>query len=184
MNISDIISTPERVKILDYILEDPTRRISVTGVARELNLSKGLVSQYLHMLRESNISVKVEDKRFHINAENPSVRALKILLNLNKLNIDKIQKIKGLKGIGMYGSWAKGTNTKESDVDIWIKVKKHPSEEKIAKASAELGKRIGYDVRILVLSPERIERLKKEDPIFYHSLVFGSISLWGEELET
>jgi hypothetical protein len=49
---------------------------------------------------------------------------------------------------------------------------------------AELTKELGREVNILVLDFERVKRLKEEDPIFYCSLVFGSFTLWGENIET
>jgi hypothetical protein len=47
--------------------------------------------------------------------------------------------------------------------------------------AAELKKKLGKVQ--MVLQPERIENMRKDDPIFYHSLVFGSIVLLGEGLE-
>ncbi|MBS7643816.1 nucleotidyltransferase domain-containing protein [Candidatus Bathyarchaeota archaeon] len=81
------------------------------------------------------------------------------------------------------GSWAKGTNDEESDVDLWIKVRNHVDEVKIARIMAELTKELGREVNILVLDSERVKGLKEEDPIFYYSLVFGSFTLWGENVE-
>lgn len=54
---------------------------------------------------------------------------------------------------------------------------------KVARISNEIRRVLGRNVQILVLTPERIERLKKEDPIFYYSLVFGSIILFGDGIE-
>lgn len=109
-----------------------------------------------------------------------------IFFNIKKL-VDKnvIRRLKKLEaiGCGIYGSCANGTNHEESDIDIWIKVDKHPGEAKVATVSNEIRKLLGRNVQILVLTPERIERLKKEDPIFYYSLVFGSIRLYGEGIE-
>jgi len=109
---------------------------------------------------------------------------LKSFFNIKKLT-DKniIKKLKDAKASGVYGSWANGTNYEDSDLDIWIKVEKHPGEMKVARISSEIRRVLGRNVQILVLTPERIERLKKEDPIFYYSLVFGSIILFDDGIE-
>jgi len=101
---------------------------------------------------------------------------------VDKNVIRRLKKLEAI-GCGIYGSCANGTNHEESDIDIWIKVDKHPGEAKVATVSNEIRKLLGRNVQILVLTPERIERLKKEDPIFYYSLVFGSIRLYGEGIE-
>lgn len=52
----------------------------------------------------------------------------------------------------------------------------------LAKLSNELN-RYYKNLNPLFLTKEKIEMLKKEDSLFYHSLIFGSINLYGEELE-
>jgi len=94
-----------------------------------------------------------------------------------------LKKIPGLLGAGVYGSWANGTNKEDSDVDVWVKIKERVGEELVAGVSRQLNKKMKSKVELLILDPEKIEVLKKEDPIFYYSLVFGSIVLHGEALE-
>ena len=128
----------------------------MSETARKLNLSKGLVSKYFDIL--------VNEKMLKV------------------LSIPQIFfKYKFVKAVGLYGSSAKGTNTKESDIDLWIKIEKTKDEE-IAKLNSELSNKI-ESVALLVLTDEKINELKKSDLTFYHSLYFGSIILYGEENE-
>lgn len=177
MNINQIFSTPERERILTEALY--VEEVSVSEVARRLGLSKGLVSQYFGALAKEEIFNRI-GKKFSVNQRSPKVIALKILINMKWLSeISSI--LKEMKGsIGLYGSWADGTNTKESDVDIWVKDKL--SEEKIAELKGKMSRKMGRNVEILLLDEDRLGRIKKEDPLFYHSLVFGSIILKGEGL--
>lgn len=180
MNLNKIFSTEKRYRLISHILDDPEQDLSVEDLSKGLKLSKGFVSQYLRVLKENRILKN--DKKYRVNLENPLTKGLKILLNLEKIEVKKFKKIPGLLGVGLYGSWANGTNKKDSDVDFWIKVKKHPPEEVLARVAAELRKKLGR-VQILVLHPRRINQMSENDPIFYHSLVFGSIVLWGESIE-
>jgi predicted nucleotidyltransferase len=100
-----------------------------------------------------------------------------------ELDVSPLKRIPGLLGIGLYGSWANGTNREDSDIDIWVKVKKRVGEEIIARASGQLKRKTRHKAQVMVLDPEKIEQLKKEDPIFYYSLVYGSVVLYGESLE-
>lgn len=176
-----ILPSKDKERIIEFVIDNPTGEIKVRKLAKLLKISPAHVSRTLKILEKHDI---VRNNK--VDLSNPYVRALKIFFNVKKL-VDKnvILKLKRLKvlGAGIYGSWANGTNHEDSDVDIWIKVNKHPGEVKVAKTSNKIRKSLGKNVQILVLTPERIERLKKEDPIFYYSLVFGSIILYGEAIE-
>jgi predicted nucleotidyltransferase len=171
----------EKEKIIEFIVDNPTKRIRVRELAKQLGLSPAHISKTLKILVAHNML-----KNNKADLSNPYVKALKIFFNVNKI-VEKnvVKKLKELEalGAGVYGSWSNGTNYEDSDLDIWIKVEKRLEEMKVASVSNKIRKVIGKNVQILVLTKERIERLKREDPIFYYSLVFGSIILYGETIE-
>lgn len=86
------------------------------------------------------------------------------------------------KGIGIYGSWAQGPNTLESDFDLWVKVESYPSKQDLAILHKDLKSKINAEINILVLTPEKIGMLKKTDPHFYSSLIRTSMPLRGEPI--
>jgi predicted nucleotidyltransferase len=87
------------------------------------------------------------------------------------------------RGLGLYGSWARGTNHQDSDLDVWIKADSLPPESELARLQRDLSLQAGSEVNLLVLTPEKLERLKRDDPPFYNSLVTNSVTLKGEPLE-
>jgi len=171
----------ERERIIEYVLSNPTEKIKVRELAKHLKLSPAHVSRTLRILAKNDFF-----KEDVVDMSNPYVHALKVLFNLKKLKekniIKMLKKIEAL-GAGVYGSWSNGSNNEDSDLDVWIKVRKHPGERKVAAVSNDVRKILGRNVQILILTPERIDRLKKEDPIFYYSLIFGSMTLYGEAVE-
>ncbi len=171
----------DKERILEYILNNPTKKVGVRELARILHLSPAHVSRTLKDFYANNsLSDDIVD------LANPLVRSLKVFFNIKVIqekNIVKKLRPAKISGAGIYGSWASGTNYEDSDLDVWIKVKKHPGEMKVASISGGLRKALERKVQILVLTPERIKRLKNSDPIFYYSLVYGSINLWGETVE-
>ena len=110
-------------------------------------------------------------------ADSPLVKAVKILLNVKNIDTGIFSKYPFVTAAGLYGSCARGENTENSDVDLWLRVK-DVEETKIASLTSEINRKI-KNAKILLLSDKRLEKIRKEDTMFYHSLTFGSIILYG-----
>lgn len=172
----NIFSTKERIKILKAVIfsEQP---ISVNVVAARLKISKGLVSKYLDVLLNEGIAKKSNGK--YLIVDSSITKGSKILLNIADIDAGIFKKFEFVEAVGLYGSCAKGENTDDSDVDLWIKIK-DVSDEKAASLTAVINKKI-KNVKPLFLTTKKIEKMKKDDELFYHSLSFGSIVLYGEK---
>jgi len=174
--MKNIFSTKERIKILQEIIFK-TDRISVNNIANQLRLSKGLISKYFNILVKERILKKVHSKFSVVNS--PLAKGIRILLNIKNIEIKIFKKYSFIESVGLYGSCAKGENAEDSDVDLWVKVG-NTGEEELASLTSELDQKI-ENVKVLFLTDQKIEKIKKEDAMFYHSLVFGSIILYGDK---
>src|SRR4030042_3924722 len=119
MNLHNILSTPQRIRILESIIYS-NNSVSVNKTAKETRLSKGLVSKFFNILSVEKI-LRGQKTGF-IVLDNLFVKSLKILLNISIFNASFFRKYSFIKGVGLYGSCAKGTNNEESDIDLWLKV--------------------------------------------------------------
>lgn len=178
MNISNVFSTQQRVKILQRIILSQDA-LSVNRIADELNVSKALVSKYFDILVKEKVLKRHKSKYVVLN--NISTKAIKILLNLRQFDLRLFRKHNFIRAVGMYGSCAKGTNDEASDIDLWIVVDDVQDTE-LAKVANELSTRY-KNVKALFLNDKKIQEIKKKDQLFYHSLYFGSIILYGKEDE-
>lgn len=175
-----LLSSDERIRLLKKILNMAERNLYVRELARDVGVSAGFVSKYMGKLKESGIT---EEGR--ISLVNPKVRVLKIFLNINEMIDEDVvgiikNHIKGVRGIGIYGSWADGTNLEGSDLDIWVLVgKKAPDPVDSANAVAEIEKKINVETSLYVLTDEELEELRKSESPFYYSLS-DSFVLCGE----
>jgi len=174
--MESLFSTSQRIKILEAVIFR-TGSVSVNNIASQLRLSKGLVSKYFQILLKEHILKKEKGKL--VVADNASVKAVKILLNLRRIDTRIFSKYPFVTAVGLYGSCARGENTEDSDVDLWVRVK-DVEETKIASLTSEINKKI-KNAKLLFLSDKKIEKLRKEDIMFYHSLSFGSIILYGDK---
>lgn len=173
--MENLFSTSQRIKILQSVIFR-TDSVSVNNIASQLNLSKGLVSKYFQILLKQKILKKEKGGLFV--SDSPLVRAVKILLNVKNIDTGVFSKYPFVTAAGLYGSCARGENTADSDVDLWVRVK-DVGETKIASLTSEINKKI-KNAKILLLSDKRLEKIRKEDTMFYHSLAFGSIILYGD----
>ncbi len=174
MDTSYLPSTPERAAILESALmkDGP---IGVSAVSRESRASKGLVSRYLSLLENEGVLARKGTK--FLVRDGCKARALRLLLAVSGLG-GSVFKSPLIESAGLYGSCAKGENTESSDIDLWVRVK-GASQADLALLSARIRKKFPR-ANVLFLTKEKIDRLKKDDPIFYYSLHFGSIRICGE----
>jgi len=175
----ELVSTEERIRILAYALE--RHRVGVEETARATGLSKGLVSKTLHLLVKYGMAKK-SGRGFTVLSV-PRTRELKRFINFIWLS-KKLEPLKSgwVIALGVYGSFATGENTPESDLDVWVFVER-PSIARSASLKREIEKSTGREVDLLVLTPERVRKLRTNDPVFYYSLAYGSMIIWGENLE-
>lgn len=177
MNLSKLLSTEERIRILNTVLFSQTE-MRIAAISKSLNLSKGFVSRFFSILLQQKILKKSKNKYFL--QENINVRMLRILFNLSQFVNFNFKKYPFIKGVGLYGSCTKGENTEDSDIDVWIKIEKRDDEE-LAKLTSAL-KKVSAKISPLYLTKEKLDVLKREDLPFYNSLVHGSIRIFGEDI--
>ncbi len=180
MNPPNLLSTRERVKLLRGVIYN-TGLLSVNKIAVATNLSKSLVSMFFKILAKEKIFGKKQNKFFV--KDNLNTKAVKLLLNLSSVNPTIFREYKFVESAGIYGSFVKGNNTEDSDIDLWVLTEK-TKEENLAKLTSELQRRINRGIKLLYLTREKLDALKKEDKVFYYSLFFGSITIYGEGIET
>jgi len=174
--MEQVFSTKERIQILEAIIFK-TELIGVNAIATQIRLSKGLVSKYLNILVKQGI-LERHNGKFSI-AESSMVKVVKILLNIRSFDTKLFKKYPFIESAGLYGSGARGENTEDSDIDIWLKIKK-TDDRALASLTSELNKK-AHNIKVLFLTEDKINTLKKEDSLFYYSLVFGSIILYGDK---
>ena len=180
MNITALFSTKEREEILGYLLAHPSEEITMRGLARKLSLSASQIHKYVGILKKAGL---FEQNRLK---ETPLTSALRLLWNLKRIGGAGIvailrRRFGKVAGIGMYGSWASGTNTEGSDLDLWVKTEIKPKDIGIAQARKELESKLGVPVDIVIATPKGLEHFREKSDAFYFSLYNGKL-LWGEGL--
>lgn len=170
------------IKAIQAVTASPSGSFSVRGLAREAGLSPGSTRASLDYMREKGIvllKVVGNTYQYRANLENALCRQWKILFNLSKLADSKIieeaiKKIPQVQSILLYGSFAKGTNSEKSDIDLLIVV--HRSH----KQDLGFANRLGREANILVVSVSDWKKKALHDRVFYENVIYDSIVLHGE----
>ncbi len=176
--LTELFKTKERVGILSYIMYQ--QNFTVNNVSNGTGVTKGLVSRYLRFLHEAGLLTK--SGKSYAPLDCAHTRAVKLLINLNKISMKKLD-LKWATGIGIFGSWAQGTNSYESDLDIWVKVDMYPTEYQLAHLQGDIHEMTGVEVNMLVLTPEKLRSIRESDPPFYNSLLRTSVVLRGASID-
>ncbi|MDO8537383.1 MAG: nucleotidyltransferase domain-containing protein [archaeon] len=170
------------IKAIQVVLVDSSKSFSVRGLAREASLSPGSAGLSLNFMHKRGIVLlKIVGKthQYRANLESPLCRQWKILFNLDKIADSKIveellKKFPQINSILLYGSFAKGTNDKKSDIDLLVIASK--------KSKTDLGfvNKLGKEVNISIISLADWKKKALQDKVFYENVIFDSIVLFGE----
>lgn len=172
--LPDLFRTRERVILLTSILDRES--CTVQEIADATGITKGLVSRYLALLAREGILAR-EGRKYRLRLT-ALTRQIKILINIGRARTI-ISLPAWARGIGLYGSWAGGTNTKESDLDIWIAADALPDEITVAALEREWRKNCSCELHLLILTPEKLNAMKTGDKPFFSSFARAAITLGG-----
>lgn len=174
-----LLTTEKKLRLLEGILFSHGEKVLVRAIAKKLDMNPGYVSILIKKMEVGDI---VEKGR--VNDGSPRVRSLKIVLNIDKVTgaWEKLKRRK-IRGFGVFGSWAKGTNSESSDLDAWIKTDKELGAQDISEIRKILRDETGAtEVSLIAFTNDRITEIKEKDPLFYSTLL-NSFYIGGEQVD-
>ena len=159
--------------------------LHVREIAERLGISPATVHYNITLLKKMGIIAEraVKNRKVVVlKRENIILKKLKSLINIYEfINHPAFKELERVGNVGIYGSFASGEDLPESDIDVWI----YSEQQRISiidlkPITRKIEKRFGKDVKILVLTNEKIKKLKENDPEFYYRLKLTSIFLNGD----
>ena len=134
-------------KVLNVFFDDPVKDFQLREISRMIELSHKSVLIYLNQLLKLGlikVNTKTLYKSYNANTENPLFQIYKKTINQMKIYesgmVDYLYEKLMPNTLILFGGYAKGTDTKTSDIDLFIETK----EEKIdiTKFEVRLGRKI------------------------------------------
>ena len=170
------------IQVLRFFLENPYEEVYLRELAKKMKISPYATKKYADLLVKENIireEKKANLRYFKSNTTNLFYKYLKIAFAMQLIHksmvVEYLKKnIANVSAIILFGSVAKGENTKESDLDIVIIGK----EKSINLTNVE--DRIGTTINTHIFSWSEWNKKAKNDKAFYHEVVNYGIPLFGE----
>ena len=172
--------TSTSIRILSFLLSDPLRQFHGREIARQLGVSAGAANQYLRRFRE--LGLLEMDKRgrtilYRANLRNPASRQFKVLFNILALD-DLLNDIKPFSDrIVLFGSCAEGTDTKDSDIDLFILSAEPPV---LQRRIGGYSQKIDRKITPIVVDSIEMAKMRIRDKPLYERISRG-ITLWERE---
>jgi len=173
-----ILTQTNTLKVLGYLIENPGREFIEKEIQKATNISKGGVNLALRELAQKRL---VERKRrgrmyfYTTQLNHPFIRQLKILKNIARL-WPLVKKLKAVsQKIILFGSWSRGENLKDSDIDLCILTNSAEEVQQIVKKSSLRNK-----LQLIIRTPTGFAELEKKDPVFFKEVDRGIVLLSKE----
>ena len=172
--------TQVMLRLLDCLGRDPDRAYHVREAAEKARVSTGSASITLKALEGSRLVTMEERgglKLYRFNLLNPVARQFKVLFTLLDLK-DLVEALKHeADRIVLYGSCSRGTDAKDSDIDLFI-VTRNPVMVKEILRKAQ--RRIARSLSPIIVPPGGLTRIQREDRPLFESILQGRV-LWPKE---
>lgn len=178
-NIADLI-TPYSMRLVCFLAYNPMKAFYQRELSRKTKVSVGETNKILKKLTAH--SIVTEEKRgrtyfYRFNMTNALARQMKIMITVSTLN----PLVEGIKLLStkviLFGSCAEGTDTVESDIDLFVLTSE---KEKVRMQVNKHARRLERRLSGIIVDPLELSAMKRKDKALYERIRSGTV-LWQEE---
>lgn len=174
-------------KILECFYRNRQKELYFSEILRETKLTQNTTLKHLKNLQTANLITsikKIGNTFYKVNSKNPQLYSIFSYFDYKKFNElpsvrkrainDFLDKLKVKPQIALvFGSTAKGTFGKESDIDILLIFNKKESTDKKIKEDVEAITGVKIQTFIIDFDYFREQILKEEDKVITHAIKTG-----------
>ncbi|MBI2134113.1 nucleotidyltransferase domain-containing protein [Candidatus Woesearchaeota archaeon] len=163
---------------LEYFFQEPAKWFHVREMARRSKVNATTASKYLNQLsREGFIIKKLERGHllFRADTESSIYKDAKVFHNIKAIKISGLiehldKELHFPNAIILFGSFSKGENDKNSDIDIFVlsNVKKQVDLGKFNKL-------LGAEIQLFLKNKDEFEKMQEENKNLANSILNGII---------
>jgi hypothetical protein len=165
--------------IIDALGRDPETKYHVRAIAERAKVSVGAASVILHTLEGSGL-LTVEQtgnmKFYRYNLFDSVARQFKVLFNTGRLKPLADMLMEAAERVVVFGSVAEGTDTRDSDVDVFILTQYESAVKAILRRFLR-ERRFSIPLSPIIMNPAGFARLRRQDRSLYENILRGRV-LW------
>jgi len=179
--LKDIFIRTVEQRILSMFVSNPDKAFYSREVSKKIKISLGATSNALRLLKKNNVLIsekKGKTSPYTLKLPNEYLERFKILNTLLTLE-PLIEKLKNVsRRTILYGSYAVGTFTSDSDLDLFIISEKR---EESLKAIANFKADTVFEIKPVIKKQIEWMQLEKSNPEFFAEVNRGII-LWEKPI--
>lgn len=174
IKLKNLLFSTSQQKVLSFLAED-----SIECTEKEISKKTGVKKSAVNLALRDLVGCGLIQKRkvgrtslLQADFKNNLVKEIKILENILKIQslVEKLKK-ESLKII-LFGSFSTGTNSRESDIDLFVLSNKEVAVRKIVNSS-EFAER----VQLILKTPAEMLKINKNKPLLFEEIEKGKV-LW------
>jgi predicted nucleotidyltransferase len=150
----------------------------IREISEKTGTSPGQVHQAIKIFKKFDFikEKKLKNKKIlSLDLNNLLLCKIRQLLNIHELQIqESFKELINYGIVGIYGSFAAGKDTPQSDIDLWIYSKGHIDALKLKSITRKIETSLGKEIKLLILNEKKIKDLREHDPEFYFRLKLTS----------
>lgn len=175
-DIKNYIYNPTPLKILSFLSLHPGKIFTAKEISESAHASKGATNQTLRLFLNLDILSREQKGNvflYKLNHNNIILKQFKMFDNLLTLHflIKEIQPY--CYKIILFGSYANGTNTDESDIDLFVKSENRDEVRHLINKFET----VDLKIQAIIQDPLEVASTEKEDKEFFEQVKKG-IVLW------
>lgn len=182
--ISELLISTNAQKALKFLLMRPGKNCYEREIARGTKISYGSANRVLNRLYKNGlVQKKVEGRMcyYSVDVTNPYIKQFKILSNLTLLE-PVVEKLKPYsRKIILYGSWAEGTDSETSDIDIFIVASDETQVKSIINKFSYSAKIANRKIQAVISTPADLLGQDERQKVFNKEVELGKV-LWEKEI--
>lgn len=172
--------TPTLIRVFELFLSHPMGQYHEREVMRATRVSKGSANKMLRVLAARGFLISERKGRmvfYILNRAEAVVKQFKVLSSVYLLKglTDRVKEES--RKIVLFGSCAQGTDTRESDIDLFVLTS---TKNTVRRRIRDFNRANDRKVTPVVVDANELARLKREDKPLYENVQRG-ITLWERE---
>ncbi len=166
----------DKMKILENFMEEPEREFHIRELAKIVKVSPTTATSYLEDFKRENLLEKSKSRNvilYRANSQSSIFRETKKYINILKILKSGLveylnRQLNYPEAIILFGSYARGENTKQSDIDLFVL-----TSSKRELLLREYETKLGTNIQLFIYNRKEIQNMKSNNKNLLNNILNG-----------